>query len=596
MNYNYIWLIAGAVALLIILYIATQKNYNLDSIKNKTVGDGQHGTARWLSESEAKRQYRYIDYDVDAWRSEGKMKLEDADGILVGVRGRYPGKVKTFLETEKVHAMMIASPGAGKTAYFLYPNIEYACAAGMSFFCTDTKGDIYRKYGTIAKKYYGYHITVIDLRDPTHSNAFNILQMTNKYMDTYKRTKELADVAKAEKYAKITAKTIIGDTENFGQNAYFYDAAEGLITACILIISEFAPKEKRHIVSVYKMIQDLMAPATTPAKTTNRFQMLMDRLPDTHKAKWFAGAAINAPQQSMSSVLTTALSKLNAFLDSEMEQILCSSMTQFDTERFCSEKSAFFVVVPEEDNSKYFMVSLILQQLYRELMLIADSQQGILQKKVMMYLDEFGTIPKITAAEMMFSASRSRNIGIVAIIQSTAQLEEKYGKEGSQNILDNCALTIAGGFAPNSRTAEDISKALGSKTVLSGSVTRSEHGSQSLQMIERPLMTADELRRMPNGQFVVLKRGSYPMKSRFQIFTKWGVKFEENYDMSKRRVEEIQYIDIRELERAISEKYPKQVVYSPVPKPTSTWPTQQPAEQQYVVPEEPPKPKRNLKV
>lgn len=314
----------------------------------------------------------------------------------------------------------------------------------------------------------------------------------------------------------------------------------------------------------------------------------MEKLPEEHKAKWFAGAAIYAPQQSMASVLTTALSRLNAFIDSEMEQILCSAGAQFDTELFCSEKSAFFVVVPEEDNSKYFMVSLILQQLYRELMLIADTQNGRLLKRVMMYLDEFGTIPKITAAEMMFSASRSRNIGIVAIVQSTAQLEEKYGKEGAQNILDNCAITIAGGFAPNSRTAEDVSKSLGNKTVLSGSVTRSEHGSQTMSMIERPLMTADELRRMPSGQFVVLKRGSYPMKSKFQLFTKWGVKFEENYDISKRTAEEIQYINIRELERAISERYPKAKSAGMVAKKAEYLPGEVPEEQIFVVPEDEP--------
>ena len=78
--------------------------------------------------------------------------------------------------------------------------------------------------------------------------------------------------------------------------------------------------------------------------------------------------------------------------------------------------------------------------------------------QTMMYLDEIGTIPRIESAEMMFSASRSRRVSIVAIIQSLAQLEKNYGKEGAQIIIDNCQLTIFGGFAPNSQTAEAISK------------------------------------------------------------------------------------------------------------------------------------------
>ena len=68
----------------------------------------------------------------------------------------------------------------------------------------------------------------------------------------------------------------------------------------------------------------------------------------------------------------------------------------------------------------------------------------------------------------LFSAGRSRRLTLVPIIQSLAQLEKNYGKEGSEIIQDNCQDTIFGGFAPNSQTAEVLSKALGNRTVLSG--------------------------------------------------------------------------------------------------------------------------------
>ena len=116
----------------------------------------------------------------------------------------------------------------------------------------------------------------------------------------------------------------------------------------------------------------------------------------------------------------------------------------------------------------------------------------------MFFADEFGTLPKIESAEMMFSASRSRRLSIVPIIQSLGQLEKNYGKEGAEIIIDNTQLTIFGGFAPNSETAQVMSKSLGSRTALSGSVSRGKNDpSQSLQMIERPLMTPDELKSMP---------------------------------------------------------------------------------------------------
>ena len=142
--------------------------------------------------------------------------------------------------------------------------------------------------------------------------------------------------------------------------------------------------------------------------------------------------------------------------------------------------------------------------------------------------DYLSLFPKIESAEMMFSASRSRRVSIVPIIQSFAQLEKNYGKEGAEIIIDNTQLTVFGGFAPNSESAQTLSKALGSKTVLSGSVSQSKNDpSRSLQMIERPLMTPDELKALPKGTFVVTKTGFYPMKVKLKLYFKWGIEFEK---------------------------------------------------------------------
>ena len=504
--------------------------YNLNNIKSKTVGDGQHGTARWARDDEIRQTYKHIPFRPDLWRKGEHLPKPDEQGIVVGCCTT-KGGTTAMVDTGDVHALMIGAAGVGKTAYFLYPNLEYACASGMSFITSDTKGDLYRYYGKIAKDYYGYKISVIDLRNPTKSDGNNLLHLVNKYMDLWKANPDnLAYKAKAEKYAKIISKTIIAsgmDGASFGQNAFFYDAAEGLLTASILLVAEYCEPEARHIVSVFKIIQDLLAP--TAVRGRNQFQLLISRLPEEHKARWFAGAALNTSEQAMSSVMSTALSRLNAFLDSELEQILCFD-TAIDAETFCNEKSAIFVVLPEEDTSKHFMVSLIVQQLYREILAVADENDGRLKNRVMMYLDEFGTIPKIEGAEMMFSASRSRRVSIVAIIQSFAQLQKNYGKEGCEIITDNTQLTVFGGFAPNSESAQVLSKALGTKTVQSGSVNRGKNDpSQSLQMIERALLTPDELKSLPKGTFVVMKTGTYPMRVKLKLFFKWGIVFPEGF-------------------------------------------------------------------
>lgn len=558
-------IIATGTMFAMLIIISTVGNYySLNRIKDKTVGQGQHGTARWATKKEIKRTYKQIDFKPNEWRTNPDSRPTE-QGIIVGCKNRKNGTT-AMVDTGDVHALMIGAAGVGKTAYWLYPCIEYACATGMSFLSTDTKGDVVRNYGTIAEKYYGYNVSVIDLRNPTRSHGNNLLHLVNKYFDLYKENPDcLSYKAKAEKYAKIISKTIISngmDGASFGENSYFYDSAEGLLTATILLVAEFCKPEERHIVSVYKIIQELLAPSGQKGK--NQFQQLMDLLPENHKAKWFAGAALNTSEQSMASVMSTALSRLNAFLDSELEQILCFD-TEIDAERFCKEKSAIFIVMPEENPNTFFMVSLIIQQLYREILAVADENGGVLKNRCVFFCDEWGTLPKIDSAEMMFSASRSRRLQIVPIIQSFAQLEKNYGKEGADVIIDNTQLTIFGGFATNSTSAEVLSKALGSRTVMSGSVSRSKNDpSQSLQMIERPLMTPDELKSLPKGTFVVMKTGFYPMKVKLKLFFKWGIKFEEKYEVMENGNREVHYANRSELFNNIIQTYCPHYLEQPV--------------------------------
>ena len=547
--------------------------YSLNNIKSKTVGDGQHGTARWMTKGEQRKIYKHIPFTPEKWREQAKNGKtptgDDGKALPQGIVVGCTGNTTAMVDTGDVHVLMIGAAGVGKTAFWLYPCIEYACASGMSFLSTDTKGDVMRNYGNIAKGY-GYNVSVIDLRNPTRSNGNNLLHLVNKYMDLYQANPDtLVYKAKAEKYAKIISKTIIlsgMDAASFGQNAYFYDAAEGLLTATILLVAEFCKPEERHIVSVFKIIQELLAPSGKKGK--NQFQQLMEMLPNDHKAKWFAGAALNTAEQSMASVMSTALSRLNSFLDSELEQLLCFD-TEIDAEKFCREKSAIFIIMPEKNPNTFFMISLIIQQLYREILAVADENGGQLKNRCVFFCDKFGTLPKIESAEMMFNASRSRRLQIVPIIQSFANLEKNYGKEGGEIIVDNTQITLFGGFAPNSSSADTLSKALGSCTVISGSVSRSKNDpSESLQMMERPLLTPDELKSLPKGDFVVMKTGVHPMRIHLKLFFKWGIEFDKDhpYTVAENGNRKVQYANKAELMDGIVKKYhPEALLEGDVP-------------------------------
>lgn len=300
-------IVTGSMLALFIIISTVGNHYSLNRIKNKTVGQGQYGTARWATKKEVKKTYKRIDFQPNEWRNNPDSRPTE-QGIVVGCKNRKKGTT-AMVDTGDVHALMIGAAGVGKTTYWLYPCIEYACATGMSFLSTDTKGDIVRNYGTIAEKYYGYKISVIDLRNPTRS----------------------------------------------------------------------------------------------------------------------------------------------------------------------------------------------------------------------------------------------------------------HGKDGADVIIDNTQLTIFSGFAPNSTSAEMLSKALGSRTVMSGSVSKSKNDpSQSLQMIERPLMTPDELKSLPKGTFVVMKTGFYPMKVKLKLFFKWGIKFEEKYEVAGNGNREVHYANRSELFNNIIQTYSPQYLEQPV--------------------------------
>ena len=609
MNEN-VWsliLLGGGLLAFLLVVSFLSKNYSLNNFKSKTVGDGQHGTARWATPKEIHTTYHVVSFRPRRWRkgedlpteqglvlgsvggrnhkNEGGFLLKTSRKLLEKLRRPTAGKkekrkpkkkqsaiskiknaienqqdVRALVDSDDIHCLMIGASGVGKTAYFLYANLEYASACGMSYLALDTKGDLARNYGAIASRYYGYKVSVIDLRNPTRSDGFNFLTLMNHYMDIARMHPEnLAARARAEKYAKILAKTIInpdGDAAQYGENAFFYDSAEGLLTAIVLLLAEFAPPkdgepEKRHIVSAFKLVQDLLAVPKSRGK--NGFQLLMDELPPEHKAQWLAGAALTSADQSMASVMSTVMSRLNAFLDTELEQVICYD-SPINAEMFASEKCAIFLILPEEDPAKNFIAALMIQNLSRELFSVADETGGRLKNRVVLFCDELGTMPPFDILPL-FSAGRSRRLTLVPIIQSLAQLEKNYGKEGAEIICDNCQDTIFGGFAPQSKTAEALSSALGSRTVLSGSVSQGKESSQSLQMIERPLMTPDELKSVPKGEFVVMKTGAHPMRTRLRLFLDWGITFEKDCPTPKPVVRRVAYAGCEELIANIRKQY-----------------------------------------
>jgi len=558
---NYIPLLCAG--LLLALFVATKLlgGKSLNRIKARTVGHGQHGSARWATRREIKSYYTMVPYEPQKWRTQPELRPTNPGFVLGSFQhGRREKKITAWVDAGDSHAMMIASPGGGKTAYFLYPNIEYAMACGISFVTLDTKGDLYRNMATIGEKYYGYHTVVYDFRKPMESDTYNLMSLVNKYMDRYRNTGSVDDKARAEKQARMVAKSIITggvDMANMGANSFFYEASESLLTSAIMILSEFGDPGTRHISSAHKMI-DAVSVREEKGKP-NLYSKLLSALPPYHKAAMLANSAVNSAEQTTASIVSTAHSRLNELIDSELEQMICFD-TKFQVEEFVEHPTGVYIVLPEEDTTKYFIVSLVIQQINAELTAMADRLGGTLPKKVICFYDELGTIPKIEGLDAIFTASRSRNMTIVGILQGISQLNDRYGKDVAETMFNSCHDTIAGAFGPLSQDAEFISKQLGSRTAQTGSVTTDgKTGEQSLseQMMEVPLMAPNELREMPRGEYVLLKTFCRSARTRMPLFTDWGITLEGKYHVSERAIREIEYMDVNELIGRLKKKQGK---------------------------------------
>lgn len=557
--------IVGLIILVLAIVSMLNNNKSLDKIKSRTVGDGQYGNARWATSKELSATFKYVDYTPYLWRQGKNLPKESATVLSISGTGK---RCRAMIDESDSNTIMVSAPGGYKTTGFLYHNIEYCLASGTSFLCTDTKGDVYRDYALIAQKNYEYIPYIIDLRYPSKSNPMNILRSVNKHMDIYLKTDEVRYLAFAERAAKNVAYSIVNtqDFDGGGQNKFFYEAAEGLIASVILLISELCKPSQRHIVSVFKLCQELLEFDPKTAKIDKNGKLIqspvmylktvMKILPPEHKAKWLASSALNSSNQTLFSVVSTAMSRMLSFIDSDIEQVLCFDIN-LDGEDMANNKVAVFINFPEEDKSKHFLVSLIIRQFYDELLETASKNNNHLPKRVYFYEDEFGTLPPLKDVEDMFSAGRSRGLLQLPMIQSFAQLEKNYHRTGEEIIKDCAQNAVIGWLSPLSKTNDDLSKMLGNQTVTSGTVSNGNgNSSRTMQMTGKPLMSPQEIRSLPRGEYVLLRSGSNPTKIKISRYDKTkAMTLNEPFEPTEQAYRAVDYASRDEFMRLLKNKY-----------------------------------------
>lgn len=449
------------------------------AVKDVQAGHGQHGDAHFMEPEEVKRVYHEV-----------QQGNETQPAMLVGA-----SKSTWLVDTSDQSVLMVAPPGAGKSTSLYIPTITYnarvnlrthdaqGIGQGASMVLVSVKDDLYTITSAELKKC-GYRVLKLDLRNVFCSCHFNLLYRVNIEIDAWRKEQDAKQravhYATAERYAKVIASAIIGNTGsvNSGDSSeYFNETARGLITGLVLLVSQYGQDGERHIVSVFNLIVEL-AGADNPEKGNtvqkSRLAAMLEGVTD-RRIKGYISTTTSADIRTTLNIVSSALSKLLKFVDAELEQLICTHDNDLDAERFIERPTAIFLIAPDENETRHFLASLFVRFLTDDLIALAERQGGHCPRPFYYFLDEFGNFPAIPGVTSLFSAIRSRGGRILVAVQSYSQFLLKYDKNVTEIIKDNCQILLNTFVSPSAQdTATSISKMLGDETILTGSSSRSD--------------------------------------------------------------------------------------------------------------------------
>ena len=381
--------------------------------------------------------------------------------------------------------------GSGKSASYSIPN-----AAQMlgSYVFTDPKGELYDKTAGYLKKH-GYEIKVLNLVNPVNSDGYNPLMHVASELDV-----------------DVIANTVVkGQGAEGKSDPYWDDMAEMLLKALIYYLIATRPEEEQNLASCSEMVR-----AANNNGGSNLLTELINQLPYDHPARMYYKSIEIAPEKTYGSILSSLQSKLGKFDSKEIAEVTSTDTINF--EDIGNKKTAVYVISSDTHTAYDFLLTIFFSQMIQQLYNYADLNGGRLKVPVFFILDEFANIGRIPDFDKKISTSRSRGIQFSVILQNLDQLEAVYEKS-YETIMGNCDTHVFLG-SNSFKTVEYFSKALGEKTISreSRGTNKDKHfhkqGYQySEQIMARPLMTPDELRRMDNDTCIIFEKGIKPVKA-----------------------------------------------------------------------------------
>ena len=495
--------------------------------KHKVKKDNEYGSARFSTNSEIKKNFN----------KENIHHINEA-----GFPVAFSKNLKSiYFDRETPHYVYLGSTGSGKSVTSVIPTCSFIANAKKkrSVFITDPKGEIFE---TTSKMFEdnGYKILTIDFRNPDKSNKINILEPIileyENYIEYDKKSKETDNKEErlnynnlsmnhlAETNRLISSLSAMVMKEKIEQKDPFWNnSAKNLLEGLIgFFLEEYKAnnisREKITMTSIRKFQNSSME-----AANFKKFKDYIEQKEYGSKSKDALISILSASENTYKSITAVFGEKMNLFDDINVANVTCSSDFEFNI--LGKEPTALYIIIPDEDKTYFALVTIIVGLLYRDLVKLAnDTESKKLPYEIDFILDEFANCPPLNDIESIVSVARSRGMHFHFFIQSFSQLDNVYGKNVSQIILDNCGLVYL--KTNTQETAEAISKRLGKKTIESNSVRQSisltnYNGDRSTNLIGRDLMTPEEVKQL-HYKTIIFPIIGYPIFRDTVIYNKFA--------------------------------------------------------------------------
>ena len=468
------------------IYLSSRRNYRRGE---------EHGSAKWGDPRTVNKKYR----DKDPFKNR-----IFTQHVRMGLDGR---KHRRNLNT-----LVVGGSGAGKSRFYAKVNI---CQCNTSLFILDCKGELLRDCGGLLEQM-GYEIKVVDLLNMEKSHCYNPFAYLKSDNDVQKMVTNL-----------FKATTPKGSQSN---DPFWDTAASMLLMALVFYLWYEAPEDEKNFPMIMEMLR-----AGEVREDDDSYQSPLDELfdrlemrsPDHIAVKYYKDYR-SGSAKTLKSIQITLASRLEKFNLSSVAALTATD--ELDLSSLGEKKVALFALIPDNDASFNFLVSLLYASTFQELFYSADRiHGGSLPVPVHFLMDEFANVSLPDDFDKLLATMRSRNISVSIIIQNIAQLKALFEKQW-ESIIGNCDEFLYLGGNETSTHKLISENYLGKSTLWLDTYGKStgHSGSYSTnnQITGRELMTPDEVRMLDNNLALLFIRGEAPlMDEKYDLLKHPNIKY-----------------------------------------------------------------------